>query len=285
MDPYDILGVNRNSTEEEIKKSYKNLARRHHPDKGGDEEKFKEITSAYSQIMEGPDQMIDGMPPDISEMLKMFGGISGVAGMFGLGRQHMKGPTVSVGIKLSLEQLEKGGVHKIKYSRNIPTGKMKTCFLNSPIGPVNIVTPEEITKEYEIEIKIPSCHDQRVPLIFNNYAKADEVPSGDLHVIITLEKHEIFKRVPGTLDLCIEFVISLKESLTGFKRSIKRLNDSNEIDLECESVVNPYDTKTILTYGMNDTLGKSGDLIIKFIIVFPVILDSNVKQLILDLDI
>ena len=45
--PYQTLGVGRKATPEEIKKAYRRLALLHHPDRGGDENKFKEITEAY----------------------------------------------------------------------------------------------------------------------------------------------------------------------------------------------------------------------------------------------
>jgi molecular chaperone DnaJ len=46
-DYYQILGVDRKATKEDIKKAFRKLAHQHHPDKGGDEAKFKEISEAY----------------------------------------------------------------------------------------------------------------------------------------------------------------------------------------------------------------------------------------------
>jgi molecular chaperone DnaJ len=50
-DYYDILGVSKNASDDEIKKAYRKLAHKHHPDKaGGDEKKFKEINEAYQVL-------------------------------------------------------------------------------------------------------------------------------------------------------------------------------------------------------------------------------------------
>ena len=49
-DYYKILGVDRNATAEEIKKAYRKLARENHPDKGGDEDTFKQINEAYEVL-------------------------------------------------------------------------------------------------------------------------------------------------------------------------------------------------------------------------------------------
>jgi curved DNA-binding protein CbpA len=53
MNPYDELGVSVHATSEEIRQKYKTLAQIHHPDKGGDEEKFKRIKFAY-EILSDP---------------------------------------------------------------------------------------------------------------------------------------------------------------------------------------------------------------------------------------
>lgn len=66
-DPYEVLGVSRNASQEEIKKAYRELSRKYHPDSYANnpladlaEEKFKEVQDAYQQIMNGEAGRDDG---------------------------------------------------------------------------------------------------------------------------------------------------------------------------------------------------------------------------------
>ena len=52
MNPYDILEISKDSTPEEIKAKYKSLAQQHHPDRGGDENIFKQIKEAYELLID-----------------------------------------------------------------------------------------------------------------------------------------------------------------------------------------------------------------------------------------
>jgi len=86
MGLYEDLGLAKDATPEEIKKAYRSLARTHHPDKGGDAEKFKQVQEAYETLSDpqkrqnydqfgtadGPPGPQGGFPPDI--FAQMFGG-------------------------------------------------------------------------------------------------------------------------------------------------------------------------------------------------------------------
>lgn len=77
-DYYGILGVQRGASPEEIKGAYRKLANEHHPDKGGDAEKFKEVSEAYSVLSDPKkrqqyDNPFGGMP-GFEDMMRGFGG-------------------------------------------------------------------------------------------------------------------------------------------------------------------------------------------------------------------
>ena len=66
-DPYEVLGLKRGASDEEIKKAYRNLSRRYHPDANINnpnaaqaEEKFKQVQAAYDQIMKEKEQGYSG---------------------------------------------------------------------------------------------------------------------------------------------------------------------------------------------------------------------------------
>ena len=137
-DYYEILGVKKGASQEEVKKAYRKLAHQHHPDKkGGDEKKFKEINEAY-QIL-GDDQKrqqydrfghagfgaggfsAQGGPADWDfsgfegnfggvDLGDIFGDILGGFGGFGGRRQRTKrGSDISLGIDVSFQESVFGG--------------------------------------------------------------------------------------------------------------------------------------------------------------------------------
>lgn len=92
-DLYAILGVSRTATAEEIKKAYRRLARKHHPDvskEPGAEEKFKEISAAFEVLGDadkrklydefGPEALRPGFNPEQARMYRRYGGGAGFGG-------------------------------------------------------------------------------------------------------------------------------------------------------------------------------------------------------------
>jgi len=145
-DYYEVLGIDKNATEAEIKKAYRQHALKYHPDKNPDnkaaEEKFKEAAEAYEVLSNSEkksryDQFghagmggnsggagYGGMSMD--DIFSQFGDIFGGAfSGFGGGRQRSTrrinhGTNLRVKVKLNLEEISTGVEKKIKVSKYIP---------------------------------------------------------------------------------------------------------------------------------------------------------------------
>jgi len=125
MDHYNTLGVSKNATPDEIKKSYRKLASQHHPDKGGDRAKFQDIQAAYDTLS-SPEkrQQYDnpmpqgfhhqgGMPQGFEHIFgQMFGG--NPFDPFNQRRQQPQQQVFRTTINISLEQAYHGGEQILK---------------------------------------------------------------------------------------------------------------------------------------------------------------------------
>lgn len=256
--PYSVLGIPKDSSDSEIKKAYRELAKKHHPDKGGSEETFKEVNDAYKQLTDPEPEL------DLGDIFRMFSGTV------------LKGPDVFTSLEITLEELQRGGTFIVKYSRNIPTGEFNTVEMNTPFGVFSVMEPNEKNVVYETTIDIPKCYN-RETITFRRHARAEGVPDSDLEVKIILKKHPVYTLVRSTMDLKMTLTITLKEALIGFDKNIFLLDSKEATKLECRSIVGPYDTKRLSGYGMNSGTSK-GDLIISFKIIFPFELSDSVKD-------
>lgn len=149
-DYYNVLGVDRKASQEDIKKAFRKLAQKHHPDKGGDEAKFKEITEAYSVL--GDDrrrreydtygQAFRGGAPggagggfggfDFSQFQQGFGGnvefdfgdiFGDLFGARGGRTQTPRGRDISIDLELAFKDAILGT------ERTVLLGKVSTCDL------------------------------------------------------------------------------------------------------------------------------------------------------------
>ncbi len=162
-DYYKTLGVEKNASQDEIKKAFRKLAHQHHPDKGGDEKKFKEASEAYQVLSDekkrsdydtygsaGPGQGFGGGQGgfDYSGFQGGFGGqgfdgvdLNDIFGdFFGGGRreQARRGRDIAVDLEVTFSEAVFGVEHKVRITKTSacdtchgsgakPDTKMKEC--------------------------------------------------------------------------------------------------------------------------------------------------------------
>ena len=145
-DYYEVLGVEKNASEDEIKKAYRKIAIKYHPDRNpGDkeaEEKFKEAAEAYDVLhdpqkrqqydqfgfdgpMGGGFGGFGGASMNMDDIFSMFGDIFGGHGFGGFGgggrrTQKYRGSDLRLKVRLTLEEINQGVTKKFKVRKDIP---------------------------------------------------------------------------------------------------------------------------------------------------------------------
>ena len=181
-DYYEILGVSKNANEKEIKKAYRKLAIKYHPDKNpGDktaEEKFKEAAEAYD-VLSSPEkkQRYDqfghagmggagrggfGGGMNMDDIFSQFGDIFGGFGGFGggsQGRRVVKGSNLRIRINLSLKDVVEGVDKKIKVRKLVVADGVSynTCTNCNGSGQVTRIS-NTILGQMQTSSPCPACN-------------------------------------------------------------------------------------------------------------------------------
>ena len=166
-DYYEVLGVSKSASAEDIKKAYRKLAIQYHPDKNPDnpeaEDKFKEAAEAY-EVLSNPEKKqrydqfghqglggnggFGGGGMNMEDIFSQFGDIFGGGGFGsffggggGGGRRTKKGTNLRVKLKLTLSEIANGVEKKIKVKRQVvaPGVTFKTCSACQGSGQVKKV--------------------------------------------------------------------------------------------------------------------------------------------------
>jgi DnaJ homolog subfamily A member 2 len=242
---YDVLGVPRDASDDDIKKAYKKLAMIHHPDRGGDAEQFKKVSEAYEILSDPEKRREHDQPP--------FGGIRNPP------RQY------EYTLNVTFEEAFKGITKNLKITRD------PTCHSCGGHGMVS----HEIRMGPFCQIfqqTCPACHGRgtrggtqeqlMVTLILPRRTENQSRHAhGDITFVINVIPHPVFTRRGD--QLFWEKKITFQESVTG-------------VTLECPHFDGSFAMDTANLFGVIDPRREyqHRDVITKFDVVYP---DSSVK--------
>jgi len=207
MNYYEILGVNENASQDDIKKAYKKLAMQHHPDRGGDNKKFQEISQAYDTLSDSEKKsQYDAERNGFGSPFAGMGGFSNFGDMFSFhfgpgfaSHQKRKNRDLSLRINISFKQSYLGTQVEAQY--NTPSGRKRTVVIEVPPG----VQSGQV-------LRFSGLGDDAVV----------GSPPGNLNVTLMVEADpEWFRR---NNDLCKEIEISALDAMIGCTIEIKCLD-------------------------------------------------------------
>lgn len=217
MDYYQILGVNKDASQDEIKKAYRSLAMKHHPDRGGDQTKFKDIAVAYEVLCDADKRAeYDHQQAGGGAFRFHAGGFQDINDIFGnhpfgahfqdiFGRAVRKNRDLNIHCNVSMLDAYLGKQLEANYT--LPSGKSQNVVINIPAG-----------VEHGTTIRYQGLGDDSHP----------QLPRGNLNVTIIIIANDQFTRVGNDLYTNVE--ISPIEAMIGCRKKVKHLN-GQELDL------------------------------------------------------
>lgn len=283
-DYYKILGVNKDASEEEVKKAFRKLAHSYHPDKkSGDEAKFKEASEAYSVLSDkkkraqydsfgsaGAGGFQGGAGFDSSQFGFDFSGFGNgnfdagdlgdiLSSIFG-GRRVRRGRDVAVDIELSFQESIFGTERKV-------------------------VVNSKFVKQKEVSINVPPGIENGQMIRLSGMGETLEggLP-GDLYVKVHVRRHPYLRK--EGYNLIMDLSVKLSEALLGAERLIATLD--GEVTLKVPSGTKHGTILRVKGRGVPHSMparqsGGRGDLYVRVSVVIPEKLSKEQKKLVEEL--
>ncbi|MDR3610914.1 MAG: J domain-containing protein [Ignavibacteriaceae bacterium] len=283
-DYYKTLGVDKSATKDDIKKAFRRLAKKYHPDKNaGDkasEEKFKEVTEA-NEVLSDPekrkkyDQLgsnwknYQNAEPGGSEWYRNYQGTQGGEGAHFSGNYDELFGNVG-GFSDFFESFFGGGMSQSKQARP-RKGKNYEASLSISLEEAHRGTEKEFTidgKKIRIKIAPGIEHGKKLRLKNQGSQGIAGGEKGDLYITIKVESHPLFERNGN--DLYYNLNIDLYTAILGGKKTILTL-DGKKINVNIPPETENGATLRIKEMGMHypDNNDLRGDLYVKINVKLP----------------
>lgn len=250
MDPFKVLNIDSTASTDEIKKAYKKLALQHHPDKGGVEEKFKQITEAYNRLM-NKKQKPKGAPHIITHSTSL--------------EQYCRQETISV------PYIRKSVCRCVIVCENcqgsgMMTNQMHIFIFQTPCFHCQGVGIKQTCSNCNQGYIEETCH-QDVKLTDFEYTFPDQGSEtyanchADLIIRISLQKHAVF--TVKNSDLYCDAHITLAQALCNHKLSIEHPSGETVVHVN-KKIIKPSDSICIKNKGL-----PNGHMYINYHVNFP----------------
>ena len=308
-DYYEVLGVDKNASEDDIKSAFRRLAKKYHPDVSKEEnaaEKFKEVGEAYA-VLSDPEKRKQYDQFGHSAFTNGQGGFSGFEGFdfgsmsdifedlfggmgFGGGRSRArnqnsprKGQDVLYHMTIDFEEAVYGTKKDIKilskttcpYCHGSGTSYEKTCSDCHGSGTV--------TNRKTITVTIPAGIDNgnRLRIAEKGSAGINGGPNGDLYIEFTVKRHEFYQRDED--DIYIDLPLTITEAALGTKKEIPTIYGN--VDLTIPAGTQNDDKMRLRGKGIENIATKrKGDMYVITKVIIPDKLTREQKKLLEELD-
>jgi len=316
-DYYEVLGVKKTATEEEIKKAYRKLAMKHHPDRNPGnkqaEERFKEINEAYAVLSDrGKRQQYDQFGPsgfrqrysqedifrgfDINDLFKDLGFSTNdvFSRIFGGGGRGAKvrygnpddlfgqrgGPAYDYGDMFSGGASQTEGPMAEK-GQDIHS-ELNLTFMEAALGGEKKVRFSKGGNVEEVAVKIPPGIEsgKRLRLAGKGMDGAGGRPPGDLYLKVNVAEHPLFKREGS--DITVDREIKISEALLGTTIEVPTLDGSKHIKVPPGTQSNSR--IRLKNFGLPRLQGGGkGDEYVRLLLRYPKTLNEKQRKLAEDL--
>ena len=275
---YDILGVSEDASNDQIKKAFKDIAKKEHPDRGGNEAVFKEANEAYDTLKDTKKrQEYDtirkyGQPgtggnfhfrsgdffgDEIFE--DFFSGFGFGGSNARRGRSFRTSPSAnkSVNVRMAVSIKEAMNNMEKTISYRLPSGKEEFATVKIPAG-----------VQHGITFKYKGMGDDTIK----------NLPRGDLLVQMSVLDSDGFTRKGN--DLFTDKTISCFDAIRGCQIQIKELND-NILNVKIPAGTQPGTLLNVKGRGMpvHKTLNIRGNLYVKIMVLVPQLSASDLKKI------